>query len=146
MHDKLKESERHVACAQKKKAKAKKSEEPVVAATPDAAPAVADAAAEAPKPKVTPPQRLYEYELVSRPCARVLRVRSLPFMSSFVHDKLKESERHVACAQKKKAKAKKTEEPVVAAAPDAAAPAASDAAAEAPKPKVILPNVYMSTS
>jgi len=53
--------------------------------------------------------------------------------------------------QKKKAKAKKTEEPVVAAAPDAS-PAASDAAAEAPKPKVISPphepnaNVYTSTS
>ena len=69
----------------------------------------------------------------------------MPFMSPFVHDDQKESERHVACAQKKKAKAKKTEEPVVAAAPDAA-PAASDAAAEAPKPKVTPPNVYMSTS
>ena len=58
-------------------------------------------------------------------------------MSSFVHDDQKESERYAGiCAQKKKAKAKKTEEPVVAAAPDAA-PAASDAAAEAPKPKVI---------
>ena len=56
-----------------------------------------------------------------------------------MHDELKESERHVACAQKKKAKAKKTEEPVVdeslvAKATDAAAPAATDAA-EAPKPK-----------
>ena len=58
-------------------------------------------------------------------------------MSSFVHDDQTKSERHVACAQKKKAK--KTEEPVVAAAPDAAAPAAADKAAEAPKPKVISP-------
>ena len=41
--------------------------------------------------------------------------------------------------QKKKAKAKKTEEPVVAAAPDAAAPVTADSAAEAPKPKVISP-------
>ena len=57
-------------------------------------------------------------------------------MSSFVHDELKESERHVACAQKKKAK--KSAEPVVAAAPEPA-PAPSDAAAEAPKPKVIPP-------
>ena len=47
--------------------------------------------------------------------------------------------------QKKKAKKAKAEEAVVAAAPDAAAPDA-DAAAEAPKPKVIPPNVYMSTS
>ena len=52
-----------------------------------------------------------------------------------MHDELKESERHVACAQKKKAKAKKTEdESLVAKATDAAAPAATDAA-EAPKPK-----------
>ena len=66
-------------------------------------------------------------------------MRSLPFMSSSVHDEQKESERHAGiCAQKKKAKAKKTEEAVVAAAPDAS-PAASDAAAEAPKPKVIPP-------
>jgi len=58
-------------------------------------------------------------------------------MSSFVHDDQTKSERHVACAQKKKAK--KSAEPVVdeslvAKATDAAAPAATDAA-EAPKPK-----------
>ena len=71
-------------------------------------------------------------------------MRSLSFIASFVHDELKESERYAGiCAQKKKAK--KSEEPVVAAAPDAS-PAASDAAAEAPKPKVTPPNVYMSTS
>ena len=51
-----------------------------------------------------------------------------------MHDELKESERHVACAQKKKAKAKKVDESLVAKATDAAAPAATDAA-EAPKPK-----------
>ena len=50
-----------------------------------------------------------------------------------MHDELKESERHVACAQKKKAKAK-MDESLVAKATDAAAPAATDAA-EAPKPK-----------
>ena len=57
----------------------------------------------------------------------------MPFIASCVPDDHKKSERHVACAQKKKAK-KTVDESLVAKATDAAAPAATDAA-EAPKPK-----------